>query len=143
MNVTREVIVDLLPLYLAGEASPASRALVESYLKTDPELARQIRVQWAQNLKTIGGSGLPPELELRSLQRTRRLLSRQRWLFGFALFLAAFGLSFQFSTWNGHLVQWHFMFRDYPVPFGGCLFASVICWIGYFWVRLRVRRIGL
>jgi anti-sigma factor RsiW len=39
MRVTRDVVLDLLPIYLAGEASSDTRALVESYLETDPELA--------------------------------------------------------------------------------------------------------
>ena len=47
MNVTREVILDLLPVYLSGEASPATRTLVEEYLKQDAELAQRIRLQWA------------------------------------------------------------------------------------------------
>jgi len=40
MEIDREVILDLLPLYLEGECSPNTRALVEKYLETDPELAR-------------------------------------------------------------------------------------------------------
>ena len=39
MEITRDVILDLLPLYLAGEASYDTRLLVEKYLETDPELA--------------------------------------------------------------------------------------------------------
>lgn len=39
MNITRNVILDLLPLYLAEEVSEDTRALVEEYLKSDPELA--------------------------------------------------------------------------------------------------------
>ena len=39
MEVTRDVILDLLPLYQAGEVSDDTRALVEKYLETDPELA--------------------------------------------------------------------------------------------------------
>jgi anti-sigma factor RsiW len=38
-QIERNVILDLLPLYLAGEASPDTRALVEEYLASDPELA--------------------------------------------------------------------------------------------------------
>jgi hypothetical protein len=39
MKITRNVILDLLPLYLANEVSADSRALVEKYLETDSELA--------------------------------------------------------------------------------------------------------
>jgi anti-sigma factor RsiW len=39
MNITRNVILDLLPLYIANEVSADTRALVEKYLETDSELA--------------------------------------------------------------------------------------------------------
>ena len=39
MEVTRKVILDLLPLYLADEVSEDTRLLVEAYLEGDPELA--------------------------------------------------------------------------------------------------------
>jgi len=39
MEITRNVILDLLPLYLANEVSADSRTLVEEYLETDSELA--------------------------------------------------------------------------------------------------------
>lgn len=38
MNITRNVILDLLPLYVADEVSADTRALVEKYLETDSEL---------------------------------------------------------------------------------------------------------
>ena len=43
MEVTRAVIEDLLPLYLAGEASEDTVALVKSYLETDSQLADEYR----------------------------------------------------------------------------------------------------
>ena len=39
MKITRNVILDLLPLYLEGDASPDTQALIEQFLDTDPELA--------------------------------------------------------------------------------------------------------
>ena len=39
MEITRNVILDLLPLYSANEVSADTRALVEKHLKTDSELA--------------------------------------------------------------------------------------------------------
>jgi len=38
-ELTKEVVLDLLPLYLAGEVSPETSALIQKYLETDPELA--------------------------------------------------------------------------------------------------------
>lgn len=40
MEITRDVVLDLLPLYIAGELSADSRRVVEKYLQADPELAR-------------------------------------------------------------------------------------------------------
>jgi len=42
-EVTRSVILDLLPLYTAGEVSDDTRKLVENYLKTHPELEQAAR----------------------------------------------------------------------------------------------------
>ncbi|HEU0293902.1 MAG TPA: hypothetical protein VFR47_14275 [Anaerolineales bacterium] len=38
-EVTNNVILDLLPLYLAGEVSEDTAALVKKYLEVNPELA--------------------------------------------------------------------------------------------------------
>lgn len=139
MNVTREVILDLLPVYLAGEASPATRVLVEEYMKQDPELAQRIRLQWAENFSKVSPSALPPDLELRSLSRARRLIGLQRWLFGFGIFFSAMLLSNEFSFEGGRLKEFHFLLRDYPVEFGICLALGVACWSAYFFIRRRLR----
>jgi hypothetical protein len=39
MKITRNVILDLLPMFLADEVSADTKALVEEYLETDPDLA--------------------------------------------------------------------------------------------------------
>ncbi len=64
MNVTQEVIVDLLPVYLSGEASPATRSLVEEFLKQDAEFAQRVRRQWAESFAKLAPSAPPPEVEL-------------------------------------------------------------------------------
>jgi hypothetical protein len=50
MKITRNVILDLLPLYLADEVSEDTRALVEKYLKTDPQLAKVAKQSAAMEL---------------------------------------------------------------------------------------------
>jgi hypothetical protein len=42
MEVTRNVILDLLPLYLAGEASDDTRRLIEERMDTDPDLSELV-----------------------------------------------------------------------------------------------------
>lgn len=139
MNVTREVILDLLPLYFAGEASPATRALVEEFMKQDVELAQRIRLQWADNFSKVLPSTLPPDLELRSLRRTRSLLGWQRWLFGLGIAFTGISMSNEFSFAGGHFKEFHFLLRDYPGEFGSCVALGAVCWIAYFFVRSRLR----
>lgn len=43
MKVEREVIIDLLPAYFSGEASAATRALVEDYFREHPEFEKTAR----------------------------------------------------------------------------------------------------
>jgi len=43
MKVEREIIIDLLPAYFSGEASPATRALVEEYFREHPEFEKTAR----------------------------------------------------------------------------------------------------
>jgi hypothetical protein len=43
MKVTRNVIMDLLPIYIAEEASDDTKRLVSDYLERDPELARMAK----------------------------------------------------------------------------------------------------
>jgi len=45
MEIERNVILDLLPMYLANEVSPETRDLIEKYLETDRELARLAQKQ--------------------------------------------------------------------------------------------------
>jgi predicted anti-sigma-YlaC factor YlaD len=139
MDVAREVILDLLPAYLSGEASPATRALVEEHMKQDAELAQRIRLLLTDTFAKAAPPVLPPELELRSFRRTQSLLSWQRWLFGLGIFFSAMLLSNEFSFEGGHLKEFHFLLRDYPEEFGICLVLGLACWIAYFSIRRRLR----
>lgn len=40
MEITREVILDLLPLYISNECSEDTRKLVEEFMETDPEITK-------------------------------------------------------------------------------------------------------
>jgi hypothetical protein len=143
MNVTREVILDLLPVYLSGEASPATSSLVEDYMKQDKDLARQIRERWAENFAKASPSVLPPDLELKSLRRTKNLLGWQRWLFGFGIFFSVIPLSSEMVFAKGRPMEFHFLLYSSPVELSVCLTLAAACWIAYFVLRQQLRKTGL
>jgi heme/copper-type cytochrome/quinol oxidase subunit 4 len=58
MNVTRDVMNDLLPLYFSGEASAGTRALVEQYFREHPEFEREARGA-ARPLETLHFAARP------------------------------------------------------------------------------------
>jgi hypothetical protein len=130
MHVTRDVILDLAPVYLTGDASADTRALVDEYLASDPELAKWMVEQRAEVFATI--DDVPPvHLEMHALARTRRKVGLQRWLFGLACFFLALSLSIQYSTRNGRLVDIHLLARDYPMPAALCVALAIFCWFAY------------
>jgi anti-sigma factor RsiW len=136
MSVPKEVLLDLLPMYLAGEVSPSTRAWLEERLAEDPELARQVHRQFEPNLAAPATPPLPPELELRALRRTRRLLTKLRWLFGFGMGLCLMALSFEIDF---HPLKVRALILDYPVQLVPVIAAGVACWIAYFRLKSRLR----
>jgi hypothetical protein len=71
MELTRKVVLDLMPLYLANEVSPETRALIEEYLKTDPELARTARQSAAVKLPNDVPVALTQDDELRAYKKAK------------------------------------------------------------------------
>src|SRR5438067_319948 len=65
MNVTQNVIHDLLPAYLAGEASADTVALVEEFLRLDPDLAQNLALKCLVFSKNLGNNILDNSVGLR------------------------------------------------------------------------------
>ena len=136
MSIPKEVILDLLPVYLAGEASPATRAWLEQYLAQDPELADRVRRQRTESLNHSLLPPIPPELELRALRRTRRMMTQLRWLFGLGMWFSAVALALEISF---RPVRIRLLLLDYPAQLGASLAIGVVCWTAYFLLRRRLR----
>ena len=139
MKITENIILDLLPTYLADEASRDTRELVEAYLAQNEALAHRMREMQKQALPGPG-VGIPPELELQSLRRTRRRIRAQRWLFGLALFFSALLLSNQSTIEEGRLKEFHFLFQDWPLVGAACVALAAGCWVAYVLVGRNLRR---
>ena len=136
MTVTRDVIMDLVPVCLSGDASADTRALVDGYLADHPEFAQWMAAQRAENFPSVDDS-IPTDLERRTLVRVRRKLRSQRWLFGFACFFTAMILNVEYRTVNGRIVELQLVARHYPVPAIFCAIAAATCWTAYYVVRRR------
>jgi hypothetical protein len=138
MKITRDVVRDLLPLYLAGEVSPATRELVEEFLAQDPELAREAHAgRDSPGLPAAPAPGR--DVELASLARTRNMVAFQRWLFGFAISFTAIGLALRITFHEGHVSNVRLVILDSPRELGLCLLIGAACWAGYIALSRRLR----
>jgi anti-sigma factor RsiW len=97
-KATRDVVVDLWPLYVSGEASADSRALVEAFLAQDAELAERLREPEAAGL---GGSALalPADHERATLLRIQRRRARQSMIVNSLALVASLAMT-AFYLWD-------------------------------------------
>lgn len=141
MNLTREVVRDLMTVVYAGDASPASRQLVEEYLEGDPELARE-----AEALrKTLALPGMfaaaavAPSSEKQTLDATRQLLKQRNGTFAVALLFTVLPLSFAFE---GSRITF-LVIRDAPVIGIAWWATALVMWGWHLALRRRGRVEGL
>jgi len=132
MNINKDVITDLLPLYFSEECSAGTKQLVEEYFETNPDFEK-----WAKRLnKNPLPKDIPQNLqitdEMNSLLKTRRLLNARGIFMGFAIFFSLVPFSFFIS-------EEHSFFMLLDAPLSALLFAicSIPLWIGYFIVKRK------
>jgi ferric-dicitrate binding protein FerR (iron transport regulator) len=93
MNVTKDIINDLYPLYAEKECSADTRALVEEYLQHNPQHADELRRVMSAPLP----GAVPPAKaleEVQALREARRVVRRRSWLMAFAIFFSLAPFSF-------------------------------------------------
>jgi anti-sigma factor RsiW len=88
-KLTRDVISDLWPLYVSGEASSDTRALIEAFLQEDPEFARTLTTLDRERFPSLEAPSLPPDHELKTLALIKRRLAGPRPLLLLALVFTA------------------------------------------------------
>ncbi len=142
MNVTREVVTDLLPVYFSGEASGDTKALVEDYFRQDPDFERVARSA-ATPLETLRAAppiAAGPEREKRDLESVLWGLRRRQWLFGLSLFFTLVPLSYYLTAsltirdilweaafdWSLAAALWFVYFARLPIRT-----ASLVCAIAF------------
>lgn len=139
MRVTENVIHDLLPVYLAGEASADTVLLVEEFLRLNPDVARTVQTLPANPLPELPAA-LQPTREKETLTMTKQLLRWRGILMGLAIFLTLLPLSFRFDNSR---ITWTFLL-DVPSPGPALvLVGALACWAAFLYVRRRLQSTGL
>ena len=137
MNISRDVVKDLIAVYLAGDASADTRTLVESYLKTDPELAKDVEAAGGATL------GLPPTgtptAEKQALEATQQQIKARTSTLAVALIFTVLPLTFVF---HGKTITF-LLIRDAPVIGIAWWVTAAILWIWHVMIRRRLRVSGL
>ena len=133
MNVTKNIINDLMPLYLEKECSADTRTLVEEYLKQHPEEAVELK-RILQTALPEGERSLPNSGEMLALKKARRLVRLQSWILGFAIFLSLAPFS---VLHTGSRTYW--LLIEAPVMALCYGMAGLGCWVGYALMRNRSR----
>jgi hypothetical protein len=132
-DLTKDVVVDLWPLYVSGEASAETRALVEGFLERDPEFAERLREHEGAGLRP-SAVALPQGHERATLVRAQRRRARQSMIINALALLASAGMT-AFYLWN--LVPWWaYTFYGFGLSMPGAMEAALQA---YAWVL----RLGL
>ena len=129
MNVTKDVINDLYPLYAEKECSADTRALVEEYLERNPQHAEELRRVMSAPLP----GAVPPAKaleEVQALREARRVVRRRSWLMALAIFFSL--APFSFFSADGR--TW-WLLRDAP---GSALVYATLGVV--FWIIYAVQR---
>jgi len=92
MNVTRDVILDLLPLYLADEASEDTKNLVEEYLQTDLKLAEVARRPQSLELSEDVPIPITEDDQMEAYKEAKRLMFWRTIIIAAIVSLVAMGL---------------------------------------------------
>ena len=142
MNVTRDVITDLLPVYSSGEASADTRALVEEFFKQDPEFARLALDQESQAMLKPMPVNLPPEHEKITLARTKTLLFLRALFLAFAILLSFLPLILYTNIYFASGGLAYPVTSDIPPLFNFIIWlvlAALGCWAEFLVTVLRLR----
>jgi len=138
MKITRDVIIDLLPLYFSGEASIDTKDLVETYFDQNPDFAEEAKKSSEKIITNDIPVKLTKEDEMESLNKTKKRIKLQSFLIGFAIFFTIAPFSF------AHMDdKFYVLLLDSPMTALTYGSIGILFWISYFIARNKTRVTGL
>jgi len=138
MKITRDVIIDLLPLYFSGEASTDTKDLVNTYFNQNPDFAKEAKKSSEKIITNDIPTNLTKEDEMESLNKTKKRIKLQSFLIGFAIFFTI--APFSFAHMDDKL---YVLLLDSPMT--ALIYGSIgiLFWISYFIARNKTQVTGL
>ena len=145
MKITNKVILDLLPLYKAGEASRDTKNLIENYFQKYPIFAKEVDELLLKQLPKDMPISLKPEEEMVVLRKTKRLLKLRPLLMASAILFTILPFSFGDVPWS-EIEGTHWLWADFH--FGGLIaiisgIIGITSWVGYILIKIRLRTTAL
>jgi anti-sigma factor RsiW len=136
-TITRDVITDLLPVYLSGEASAETKALVEAFIKNHPEFAQFVK---QESRAAFGGraTSTAPDWEMVALRRAKRRIQKKTWHLVLAIFFTFTTFAFSIEP-TGITWTWEVS----PLLTLGLGAVAVLFWIAFFQTNRASRPAGV
>ena len=138
MKLEREVIIDLLPAYFSGEASAATRTLVEDFFRENPDFEKSARSAAGplEGLK-VAPPKPDPEKEKLALERARMVTETRTSFFWLGVISTL--MLFLFRIQNGKVIWIVWSGSASGSGSRGPLFIAmaVFFWLFYFYARRR------
>jgi ferric-dicitrate binding protein FerR (iron transport regulator) len=122
--------MDLFPLYMENQCSADTRALMEEYLRQNPDHGRQL--QQAMNAPLPTAPTAPLLDETRALRAARRQVRRRSVLLGLAIFFSLCPFS---MFYTGGKTYW--LLLESPGTALVYTAAAGVCWVTYLVMRYR------
>jgi len=132
MKLEREVIVDLLPAYFSGEASAATRRLVEDFFRENPDFEKSARSA-AGPLESLKAAPprLDQEMEKLTLERARLVVETRSTFLWMAILFSLMLLLFRF---HDHKIVW-ILWQGSPLRGVIVSATAMFLWLMYFHAR--------
>lgn len=138
MKVTRDVVTDLFPLYLSGDASDDTRRLIDDFMTDDPEFAEASRGMSDAFLKRDKIPPMSPEIELQTIKMTKRFVRLRDAFFWISVFVSTTPFAVWDTSWgSGSLIG------DRPMLAIGLGVLATTSWCIYFSLKRRLSSTGL
>ena len=139
MNVSDDVMNDLLTVYLAGEASTATKALIETYARQNPAFATKVQAAGALSLGDSSNGEPSRDLELRTLAKTRQFIFLRTLFFAGAVLFTLLPLVFTFDERGAQFL----ILGRYPGLVWSFWSIAAASWTACYVMHRQVRDSGL